>query len=159
MQRMRSCSIEREAEFAIGKVSGYLRMISIGDVFDKKYRIAARLGSGGFGEVFVATDSTVPDRRVAIKILSAGSAVSQDNLIWEMRALAKFNHPGVVTFFHHFSDADRLFLVMEHCSQGSLNDRLRNGPPCSPEDVFSWGLTLCQTLGFVHEQTCEGSAA
>lgn len=42
-------------------------MISIGDKLDGKYVIVCRLGDGGYGEVFLADDEAIPDRRVRLK--------------------------------------------------------------------------------------------
>jgi tetratricopeptide (TPR) repeat protein/tRNA A-37 threonylcarbamoyl transferase component Bud32 len=127
-------------------------MISTGDRLDGKYRVTRRLGGGGFGEVFLADDEAIPQRQVAIKVLRRSDATDQQDLVWEMQALARFNHPNVVAFYHHFSDAERLYLVMEFCLSGSLDDRLRAAGPCAEWQVCEWGVTLCNTLAFVHDQ-------
>jgi serine/threonine protein kinase len=124
-----------------------LAMISIGDRLDDKYVVKRRLGGGGFGEVFLAHDE-IPNRQVAIKVLSAQDG-DQSNLVNEMQALARFSHPHVVAFHGHFRDKNRLYLVMEFCPGGSLQDRLNKGPR-PEEQVFQWGLELCETLAFVH---------
>jgi serine/threonine protein kinase len=84
-------------------------MISIGDELDGKYIVARKLGSGGFGEVFLAHDE-VACRHVAIKVLRTDDR--DRGLIWEMQALAALDLQGVVAFYHHFTEGDRLFLVM-----------------------------------------------
>jgi serine/threonine protein kinase len=125
-------------------------VISIGDRLDGKYLVTRRLGGGGFGEVFLADDEAIPDRRVAIKVLARPQASDHSDLIWEMQTLAQFSHPHVVGFYHHFSDANRLYLVMEFCPGGSLDDRLMATGRCPEEQVFLWGLDLCEALDFVH---------
>lgn len=124
----------------------------IGDKLYGKYVVVRRLGGGGFGEVFLANDDAIPDRQVAVKVLTNRSAGDHSDLIWEMQALARLNHPGVVAFYHHFTDESRLSLVMEFCEGGNLDDRLVAAGRCSEADVFGWGLTLCKTLAFVHEK-------
>jgi len=125
-------------------------MISLGDKLDSKYLVRRTLGVGGFGEVFLAADEGIPDRRVAIKVLNQAADGDHSDLIWEMQALAKFEHPGVVAFHHHFTEGQRLALVMEFCAGGSLRDRLQGSVKCSEAEVSAWGLTLCETLAFVH---------
>jgi len=124
--------------------------ISIGDRLDGKYLVTRELGSGGFGEVLLANDEAIPDRQVAIKVLTRQLAGDQSNLLWEMRMLAQFNHPHVVAFYHHFSDENRLYLVMEFCPGGSLDDRVTVPSVYPEQQVFAWGLDLCDTLAFVH---------
>ena len=126
-------------------------MISIGDTLDGKYLVVRRLGGGGFGEVFLARDGTIPQRKVAIKVLAEPRPDDDHgDLIWEMRTLAEFNHPHVVAFYHHFTTGEHLCLVMEFCAGGNLHDRLVAAGRFVDTPVFSWGLDLCETLAFVH---------
>lgn len=127
-------------------------VISIGDKLDGKYIVIDKLGGGGFGEVFLANDDALPDRRVAIKVLKQTSSGDHSDLIWEMQALSKFNQPGVVTFYHYFIEGNDICLVMEFCERGSLDDRIVHHGRCGETDVFAWGLTLCETLASVHER-------
>ena len=125
-------------------------MISIGDRLDNKYLITRWLGGGGFGDVFLANDEGILHRQVAIKALKQPREGNQSDLDWEMQALAQFNHPHVVGFYHYFTDANRLHLVMEFCPGGSLHDRLVVERCCTTEQVFAWGLELCEALAYVH---------
>jgi serine/threonine protein kinase len=127
-------------------------MISIGDKLDGKYVVIRRLGSGGFGEVFLAEDEAIPERKVAIKVLLQRGSGDHSNLIWEMQTLARFNHAGVVGFYHHFTADDHLCLVMEYCGGGSMDDLLATGGKHSEAEVMKWGLDLCRTLAFVHQK-------
>lgn len=127
-------------------------MISVGDKLDGKYLVVRRLGDGGFGEVFLADDEAIPERRVAIKVLAQHSAGDHNDLIWEMQTLARFNHPGVVGFYHHFNNDGHLYLVMEFCASGSMDDLLASGGRYGEADVMKWGLDLCKTLAFVHQK-------
>ena len=125
-------------------------MISVGERLDGKYLVTRRLGGGGFGDVFLASDEEIPDRQVAIKVLNRPRDEKHSDLVWEMRTLAQFQHPHVVAFYHHFNDQNCLYLAMEFCPNGSLCDLLRYNEGCSESEVFDWGLDLCETLAFVH---------
>src|SRR4051812_45036230 len=118
-----------------------MAVISVGDRLGN-YLVKRRLGSGGFGEGFLADDEAIPDRQVAIKVLLRPRAADHSDLLWEMQMLARFNHPNVVGFYHHFTDQNRLCLVMEFCPGGSLHDRLAQGV-CSESQAFTWGLQIC----------------
>lgn len=125
-------------------------MIAIGDKLNETYRVVGRLGSGGFGEVFLAEDEAIPGRQVALKVLRKGSPAAHDDLVWEMCTLAQFSHPGIVVFHQHFTHANQLVVVMEHCAGGSLDARLQSVGPLSQNDVFRWATVLSDTLAFVH---------
>ena len=126
-------------------------MISIGDRLDNKYLVTRRLGGGGFGEVFLANDGgRSPTGKWQSRLLSRPREGDHSDLVWEMRALAQLNHRHVVAFYHHFNDDKCLYLVMEFCPGGSLNDRLMAAGGCPETQVFAWGLDLCETLAFVH---------
>lgn len=125
-------------------------MISVGDLLDETYRVVGRLGSGGFGEVFLADDEAIPGRQVALKMLTGRPPGEHGALVHEMRSLAQFNHPGVVAFHHHFMSQGQLVLAMEYCPGRSLDDRLVGGGAVAIDEVFRWGVVLCDTLAFVH---------
>ena len=62
------------------------------------------------------------------------------------------NHPGVVAFYHHFTDDGRLFLVMEFCGGGSLYERIYSSGGIGEAQVLKWGRQLCRTLEVVHAE-------
>jgi serine/threonine-protein kinase len=75
------------------------------------YRITAKLGEGGMGEVWRATDTKL-GREVAIKILPAAFADDMDRLARfqrEAQVLASLNHPNIA----HIYGVEERALVME----------------------------------------------
>jgi serine/threonine-protein kinase len=75
------------------------------------YRITAKLGKGGMGEVWRATDTKL-GREVAIKILPAAFADDTDRLArfqHEAQVLASLNHPNIA----HIYGVEERALVME----------------------------------------------
>jgi serine/threonine protein kinase len=77
-----------------------------------RYRILRKLGEGGMGEVFVAED---PDlhRRVAIKLLHAGTPDAADRLLREARAMAKLRHPNTIAVYEVGRSGHNVFVAME----------------------------------------------
>ncbi len=97
------------------------------DLIQGRFRVERRIGQGGMGVVYEATDLEL-ERRVAIKLLSdqrLGDASALSRFRREARVLASFQHPNVVTIF----DAGSLvngqgFLVMELLRGVSLSQEL-----------------------------------
>lgn len=127
------------------------RDIPEGTILDEKYRVISKIGQGGFGEVYLADDTILEGRYVAIKSLRFDNPNREELLIREMKFLADLSHPNVVQFFHHFSQFDSLFIVMEFCSGGSLLRRYREGKP-RLEEVIGWKVELCRALQTIHEK-------
>jgi Tol biopolymer transport system component len=93
------------------------------------YTITSRLGKGGMGEVFRATDSRL-GREVALKVLPPEVANDRDRLARferEARLLAALNHPNVATLYGLEEYDGRRFLVMELVTGESLAGRVARG--------------------------------
>jgi serine/threonine-protein kinase len=93
------------------------------------YRIVEKIGSGGMGDVYRATDSKL-GRDVAIKVLSGAFADAPERLARferEARLLAALNHPNIATLHGFEKDGDTHFLVMELVSGSTLAERIASG--------------------------------
>src|SRR5882724_1169571 len=80
------------------------------------YRLEARLGRGGMGEVFLAFDERL-ERRVAIKRVRWGPRRSpqlHERFRREARAAARLNHPAIVQVYDLIADGDGDAIVMEY---------------------------------------------
>lgn len=119
-------------------------------LFDNKYRYVKDLGSGGFGNVFLAKEER-SDNLVAIKQLKNEDKVRQDAIIYEMQILSKFNHPHIVLYKHQFVQNDLLYIVMEYCPMGSLR-RLMRIDKITNTFIWKWMSQLTSTLQLVHEK-------
>ena len=105
-------------------------MPRIGTRLVGRYRLLARIGSGGFATVYRARDMRL-GRDVAVKILLPNHVtdpVLAARFDREARALAAMSHPNVVAIHDVGPDASAAgvdpFLVMDLCADGSLGDRL-----------------------------------
>ncbi len=118
-------------------------------LYNNIYRFERELGKGGFGRVFLAREE-VSHRLVAIKQLNNQDADAQRQIVREIRAVARFNLPNIVTYYHHFSENDLLFLVMEYCPGGSLRDVLAR-KKVTDSEALAWTQTLTEVLATVHK--------
>src|SRR5262245_42219295 len=119
-----------------------------------RYRLERSLGSGGMGEVFIATD-TVLDRRVALKQLSSTLAEDDDarsRFFREARALARINDPNVVGVFDAGEEDGTPYLVMELIEGTTLRKELRANGRLAPERARQIGAGVAAGLAAAHAQ-------
>ncbi|HVS63511.1 MAG TPA: protein kinase [Thermoanaerobaculia bacterium] len=93
------------------------------------YRIDAKLGEGGMGEVYAAEDIQL-GRRVALKILPAQMEDKPERLQRfrrEAKAVASLNHPNIVTLYSVEEVEGRTFLTMELVQGEPLTHLVRPG--------------------------------
>src|SRR6187455_2987456 len=93
------------------------------------YQITAHLGSGGFGDVYQATDSKL-GRSVAIKLLPAAFASDPDRLSRfrrEAQLLASLNHPNIAHIYGLEESGETRCIVMELVEGETLQARIKRG--------------------------------
>jgi tetratricopeptide (TPR) repeat protein/predicted Ser/Thr protein kinase len=105
------------------------------------YRIESKLGEGGMGEVFRATDTRL-GRAVAIKIVREPFSGRFER---EARAISSLNHPNICTLY----DVGPNYLVMELVEGETLATVLKQGP-LSLERVRQYGEQIAAALGEAH---------
>ncbi len=91
------------------------------------YKVVARLGGGGMGEVWKAFDPKL-QRTVAIKILKDQSDDAARRILTEARAASALNHPHICTI-HDIGEHDgHPFIVMEYLKGQTLKHRISDSP-------------------------------
>jgi serine/threonine protein kinase len=115
------------------------------------YRLTDKIGEGGMGVVWKATDTRL-DRVVALKVLRhqlAGDTSLRDRFEREARAISALNHPHICTL-HDIGHLDGVdFIVMEHLEGDALADRLKRGA-LPLEHVFRNGIEIAEALHEAH---------
>ncbi|MBI3404248.1 MAG: serine/threonine protein kinase, partial [Acidobacteria bacterium] len=112
------------------------------------YRIVERLGAGGMGEVYRATDTKL-GRDVAIKVLSKDFASDPQRLgrfEREARLLAALNHPNIAAIFGFAEDAGQWYLAMEYVPGRSP------AGPMPLEDALQICRQVAEGLEAAHEK-------
>ena len=125
-----------QGAMTVASVPSELRQLGV-------YKLEARLGAGGMGDVFRAVDTRL-DRRVAIKLVKPEFIARFER---EARAISALNHRHVCTLY----DVGPNFLVMELIEGETLVDRVRAGP--LPFDaVVRSGAEIAEALAAAHAQ-------
>ncbi|MBK6406115.1 MAG: serine/threonine protein kinase [Holophagales bacterium] len=117
------------------------------------YEITAKLGEGGMGEVYRATDTKLK-REVAIKVLPEAFAADVDRLARferEAQVLAQLQHPNIASIYGLEESSGVRALVMELVEGEDLAERLKRGP-LPLEDALSVALQIADALEAAHEK-------
>jgi len=131
-------------------------------LLNDRYRLERRLGRGGMGTVYEATDDVL-ERRVAVKVIRediVGAAFGpglraglEARFRQEARAAAGFAHAHVVRIYDFGVDRDRrAFLVMELLEGETLRQRLASRVPMRPDEALPILRGVCQALTAAHSQ-------
>jgi eukaryotic-like serine/threonine-protein kinase len=124
-------------------------------LLEKRYRLERRLGRGGMGTVYAASDTAL-ERGVAVKVIRedlVGSAEAAERFRQEGRVAASFAHPNVVTIYDFgVADGNRAFLVMELLEGATLREALRPQKPFASAQALSILRDVCAALGAAHRR-------
>lgn len=118
-----------------------------------KYRIIAKLGSGGMGDVYKAEDPELL-RTVAIKVMSKQddrTAGGETRFLREARAASAFNHPNIVTIYEIGDTGEHAYIVMEYVEGRSLR-ALISSKGVKPEEVLDIAAQTCDALVEAHSR-------
>jgi hypothetical protein len=116
------------------------------------YECLSKLGEGGMGEVYRATDTNLK-RQVAIKVLPALVADDADRLMRfqrEAEVLASLNHPHIAQVYGLECTAEATALVMELVQGGDLSEVIARGP-MSLDDALPIARQVAEALEAAHE--------
>ena len=117
------------------------------------FKIIAKLGEGGMGEVYLAEDTKL-DRKVAIKVLPTEMASDPELLARfdrEAKAVAALNHPNIVTVYSVEEAAGIHFFTME-LVEGETLGRLIPPEGMPIEKFLDLALPVADAMAEAHEQ-------
>lgn len=116
-----------------------------------RYEICSPLGAGGMGEVYLAEDTKL-NRKVAIKLLPAGTASSEQanrRLLREARAAANLDHPNICAIHEVGEEGGRSFICMQYVEGETLETRMKRQPLGLPE-FLSLATQVADALAEAH---------
>src|SRR5437868_6651244 len=128
------------------------------------YKISKRIGSGGMGEVYLATDVTA-GRKAALKLLPmrfTGDANRLKRFQQEARAVVALNHPNILTVYEIGEDHSTHYIASEMIEGETLRQRLMRGRMELSEAVdvaiqVASALAAAHEAGIVHRDINPGN--
>jgi serine/threonine protein kinase len=111
------------------------------------------LGRGGMGYVYRARQKQL-DRVVALKVVAPDAGTQADfaeRFAREAQALARLNHPNLVTVYDYGQDGPFGWLIMEYVDGSNLRDLIRAGR-LEPAEALALVPKICDALQFAHDQ-------
>jgi len=117
------------------------------------YKVTAKLGQGGMGAVYRATDTKL-DREVAIKVLPESFAQDRERLARferEAKVLASLNHPNIAAIHGLEQIGNSHALVLELVEGEDLSERLKRGP-LPVEEALDVCKQIAEALEAAHEK-------
>jgi DNA-binding response OmpR family regulator len=124
-----------------------------------RYRIERELGRGSYGRVFLARDTGLQDRRVALKVLTPPPGEEGDaklRFVRETLTLSRVNDPGVVRVLDVGEAEGRLYYTMEYLEGETLEDYVVTHGPLNEAEARAVASGLLRALsalkaaGIVH---------
>lgn len=130
----------RDGVSVIGKIVG-------------NYRFEEKIGEGGVGEVYRATD-TLLDRIVAIKALRSDLA-AQSKILTRFRSeaqvLARLNHTNIAMLYTMVVSDDGIWMVMEHVEGRTFSEIVKQSGPLPPGSAVPWFQQALDGIGYAHQ--------
>ncbi|MFF1306928.1 serine/threonine-protein kinase [Streptomyces sp. NPDC058307] len=121
-----------------------------------RYRLEARIGRGGMGVVWRATDQLL-GRQVAVKEIPLDESLSaedarlqRERTLREAGAVARLSHPHIMVVHDVVEQDERPYIVMELIDGGSLADRIAAQGPVDAAEAARIGADLLSALRAAH---------
>src|SRR3954454_1434628 len=125
----------------------------LGRVVDGRYRVQARLGTGGMGVVY-RVEHLHLGKTAAMKVLAPDTAAKPEmvrRFRLEAQSVSKLNHPNIVQTFDFGQVDGALYLVMEYIKGDDLSSLLRREGPWSFARAARFFAQVCSGLTEAHE--------
>jgi hypothetical protein len=146
------------AAIAIGSAGSHLAWSSRRQVFEARklgsYRLKARIGGGGSGEVWLARQDPL-GRSVALKVLKERGATDDESIRRferEARAASQLKHPNTIRIFDFgVSDDGVLYIAMELLEGLDVDTLVELSGPLPKERVIHLARQACGSLAEAHD--------
>ena len=145
-----------------GKKSKQLQPLNEGTVLNGRYEIVRKIGGGGMGAVYLASDKNLGGVLRAVKemVQSYIEGEQQEKAVNDFKResllLTSLEHQSIPTIYDYFLEdkEGRFYLVMKYISGGDLAARLRSSPEgrIDEKSVTEWAIQIADVLDYLHNR-------
>jgi serine/threonine-protein kinase len=145
-----------------GRKGVKLKPLPEGTVLNGRYEIVRKIGGGGMGAVYLASDNNLGGVLRAVKEMVQAHIEEEqqekaiNDFKRESMILSTLDHPSIPTIYDYFFDAGegRFYLVMKYISGGDLASKLRTAPEGKIDEltVAEWAIQITDVLNYLHNQ-------
>lgn len=121
----------------------------------RHYRLEKRVGVGGMGEVFLATDVASPKHQWAIKFLKTQadqSTMDRARFLREMEIALNMQHNSLIRCVDCGDEDGQLFIVMDYCNGGNLTELLKRSGKLNVRRAVRLMDRLLAGIEFAHQK-------
>ena len=139
-----------------------LKPLEEGILLNERYEIIRKIGGGGMGAVYLASDKNLGGVLRAVKemVQSYIEEEQQEKAINDFKResllLTSLEHPAIPTIYDYFYDEKegRFYLVMKYINGGDLASRLNSSSQgrIDEETVTDWAIQISDVLNYLHNR-------
>lgn len=123
-------------------------------LYVKMYEIMDYLGKGGFAKCYVLR-TVKTDSVAAVKIISKSlfaRPVIKKKVLSEIQTHRALKHPNIVGFGHFFEDCDNVYITLELCSNGTLNEAIKRTQGLTEGQTKKYLFQLVSAVKYLHHK-------
>ncbi|MBR4985169.1 MAG: serine/threonine protein kinase [Proteobacteria bacterium] len=124
-----------------------------GEIISGRYQIVRRIGKGGMGVVYLATQTNL-GRNVCIKVLNPALLDDEDavgRFEREAKGLSRLQHPNIVTIFDYGRDGNLAYIVMEYAQGETLSKYLKTHGALTLDQFLPLAVQTLKGIGEAHK--------
>jgi len=124
-----------------------------GDFAVRKYAKGKLLGKGGFAKCFEVTNLDTK-KILAAKIIQKSSLTksrARQKLISEIKIHKSLHHTNIVNFEHVFEDQENVYILLELCTNQTLNELLKRRKRLTELEVQCYLVQIINALKYMHQ--------
>ncbi|WEV61053.1 Stk1 family PASTA domain-containing Ser/Thr kinase [Streptococcaceae bacterium ESL0729] len=130
-------------------------MIQVGKLFAERYLVMKEIGRGGMANVYLAEDTFLDNRLVAIKVLRSNlenDSIAIARFQREAYAMSELNHPNIVGISDVGDVDNQQYIVMEYIDGVTLKQYIKEHAPLSNDEAIHYISQILSAMKLAHER-------